>query len=232
MCRMCAIFTCRRAKYFAKTMMSASCAKSAGCTANSPKSKRLCAPLTTAANRKTAARRTTMRPYTPTTTGVRRRKLYSGMLAAKNTTTATATQIICLSKNTAWSLAKECMVTRPRSAMASAEAKRNQSIWAKGRTPKSATRCVGEIMALSGGSGYRRKERQYINAPDCVRERIGPREYDLAFLPRSQAVQGGRRGSERIAGRIEYDACERRLYHTGDRRVQDGGGEPRHRSGG
>src|SRR3990167_5148133 len=132
---------CRRVKYFESRTTSRSFAGSAGCTKKNPRLNLFCAPFTIEPKRKTTPAKSA------TTTDVRRRKRYSRRLETKNTATAMPIHTICLSKY-ASSTENERIVTSPRSEMASAAAKRNQSMWENERILVSAACFRCEIMTL------------------------------------------------------------------------------------
>ena len=81
----------------------------------------------------------------PVMTGVRRKKPYSGILAAKNAATAMHIHTSCLSKKK-FSAEKERIVTNPKSDMARALMKMNQSTWEKILALFSAARLSREII--------------------------------------------------------------------------------------
>src|SRR3989344_7527481 len=133
MWRKCPISTCRRAKYFARTMMRMSFAGSDGWSAKRPKSKRCCAPFTLTPTTKMNTRSARMTAYKNATTGVRRKNEYEGRLARKKSATAMMIHISCLSKKASPPSVSGRIVARPKSAIASAAQKRNQSILEKKR---------------------------------------------------------------------------------------------------
>src|SRR3989344_4495978 len=159
-----------------------------------------------------SAKEKTTTTKSPVITGVRRRNPYSGMLPAKKAATAMHIHTSCLSKKE-FSAENERMVTNPKSEMASALTKTNQSMCANARAPSPAARLRADILSefLERGAEGRLNERNNVNSAGLYGKGIGPREYDGSRLARLKSLKRRRRRSKRIARGIKDDGDERNI---------------------
>src|SRR3990167_11536863 len=127
MWRMLAISMCRREKYFASTMISASFTNSTGWSAKPPKSNHDFAPLVAVPNTISTTTGTSTAAKSIVTVEPLRKKRQSTFAAIKNMATPTTIQSICRKKNgsEAWN---EFIVTNPKSASKRAQPNATQSM--------------------------------------------------------------------------------------------------------
>src|SRR3989344_2090845 len=140
------------------------------------------------------------------------------MLAIKNTPTAIAIHTSWRSKN-AFSTEKLRIVTSPRSASASADAKRNQSIRPKSENCFSSRR----IALILWRGGERGSERNDVDTTWRHAEGIGPGEYDPRLLACPEFGKCGLRRGKCIAGGIKYGNDEFQILQFADVRIADSG---------
>src|SRR3989344_2661322 len=127
MCRMLAISICRREKYFASTMISASFTNSTGWSAKPPKSNHDFAPLVAVPNTISTTSGTSTAAKSIVTVEPLRKKRQSTFAAIKNTATPASIQMLCRTKNGS-SVWNEFIVTNPKSASRSAQPNATQSM--------------------------------------------------------------------------------------------------------